>query len=66
MPIDRDKDSERLARVELMLQKLCATSDHLHVLATLAQERAERRIAETKAITDRRAHARGTKLGKKR
>jgi hypothetical protein len=57
--------SDRLARVELMLLKLCATSDHLHTVATLAQERADRRIAETKAITAR-AQVRGTKPGKKR
>jgi hypothetical protein len=66
MPNDRDTDSERLDRIEQMLKELCATSEHLHALAILAQKRAGRRIVETKAITDRFAQPRGTKRGKKR
>jgi hypothetical protein len=55
MAIDRDKDSERLANIELVLKKLCVTADRLNALATLAQARAKRRIAETKDITDRQS-----------
>jgi hypothetical protein len=66
MPDDRDADSERLARIEHMLKGLCATSEHLHDLAVLAQARAGSRITKTKAITDRFAQSRRTKVGKKR
>jgi hypothetical protein len=64
MPIERDADSKRLDRIEQMLKELCATSEHLHALAIVAQKRAGRRIAETKAITDRFAQTRGAKRGK--
>jgi hypothetical protein len=62
MTIDRDSDTERLERI---LEELCMKMEDLHALATLAQHRAERRVADTKTITDRALH-RNEKRGKNR
>ena len=51
MPIERDTDSERLARLHV-LDELRATAYALHTLAKLAQEKARRRVAEAEAISD--------------
>ncbi len=51
MPIERDTDSERLARLHV-LDELRATADDLHTSPSSRRKRPVRRIAETKAISD--------------
>jgi hypothetical protein len=49
-PSERDTDSQRLDRSDHLLQGLCATTEHLHVLAALAQDQARMRGTDGKAI----------------
>ena len=52
-PSDRDNDAQRLERTEHILEGLRIKMEELHSLATLAQHRADRRVADTNTITDR-------------
>lgn len=49
-PRTRDNDDERLARIDLILEDLQLTTEHLHILAAEARERAVTRCLEARAL----------------
>jgi hypothetical protein len=48
MTIDYDNEAKRLERIDHMLEELRGNVEDFHALATLAQQRADRRVADTK------------------
>jgi hypothetical protein len=62
--LDRDNEAQRFARIKHTLEELCVKMEDLHALATLAQHRAERQVADTTTLTDRALHRK--RLDKKR
>jgi hypothetical protein len=65
MSLEHDNEARRLERIERILKELCIKMEDLHSLATLAQHRADRRVTDTKTITDRALH-RKERLDRKR
>ena len=67
MPIRRNENSERLARIEVLLGVIAETTADTHAFAVRAEEASiRRRIADAKLLRDRRGQSRRAKLGKKR
>jgi hypothetical protein len=67
MPIRRDTNSKRLARIEALLVVIAEAMADTHAFAVRAEEGAIRhRIADAKRVKDRRARSRLAKRGKKR
>jgi hypothetical protein len=64
MTIDYDNEAKRLERIDHMLEELRSKVEDFHALATLAQQRADRRVTETKTITNRALRRKKTRSEK--
>jgi len=68
VPIDRDDQDERIARIDLLLEELRLNNEDLVELARQARERSRVTRAETRALTSnvRRERAAKKRARKKR